>query len=199
MAGMREFQGVSVAQLQCPAASPREQPTVSPEKLRIWIEMTNNPADTAKAPFRRRNLIPQKHLRGSNLVALSFDSDSFCGKLPAAWNGGVKCLPRRRTEKLVFRNRTAVISRGPPTMSDRNERLKRISIDPHVCFGRPVIRGTRIWVSLVIDNLSEGVSEAELLAAYPQLKPEDIRAALAFAAEMTRERIIPIPTDPLLA
>lgn len=80
-------------------------------------------------------------------------------------------------------------------MRDRNELLKRISIDPNVCFGRPVIRGTRIWVSLVVDNLAEGVPEAELLAAYPQLRPEDIRAALAFAAEMTRERIIPIPTE----
>jgi len=84
-------------------------------------------------------------------------------------------------------------------MRDRNELLKRISIDPRVCFGRPVIRGTRIWVSLIVDNLAEGISEAELLAAYPQLAPEDIRAALAFAAEMTRERIIPIPTDPVSA
>lgn len=81
-------------------------------------------------------------------------------------------------------------------MQDRNELLKRISIDPAVCFGRPVIRGTRIWVSLLVDNLAEGTSEAELLAAYPQLRLEDIRAALVFAAEMTRERIIPIPTEP---
>ncbi len=80
-------------------------------------------------------------------------------------------------------------------MRDRNALLKRISVDPGVCFGRPVIRGTRIWVSLVVDNLAEGVPEAELLRAYPQLAPEDIRAALAFAAEMTRERIISIPTE----
>ena len=65
------------------------------------------------------------------------------------------------------------------------------------CFGRPVILGTRIWVSLVIDNLAEGIPEAELLAAYPQLRPDAIRAALALAAEMTRERIIPIPTAPV--
>ncbi len=84
-------------------------------------------------------------------------------------------------------------------MRDRDELLKRISIDPRICFGRPVIRGTRIWVSLVVDNLAEGIPEAELLAAYPQLRPEDIRAALAFAAEMTRERIIPIPTEPVPA
>ncbi len=78
---------------------------------------------------------------------------------------------------------------------DRRELLKRISVDPRVCFGKPCIRGTRIWVSLIVNNLAEGVSETELLAAYPQLEPEDIRACLAYAAEMTRERIIPIPTE----
>lgn len=78
----------------------------------------------------------------------------------------------------------------------REELLKRISVNPQVCFGKPCIRGTRIWVSLIIDNLAEGVPESELLTAYPQLQEEDIRAALAYAAEMTRERIIPIPAEP---
>ena len=78
---------------------------------------------------------------------------------------------------------------------DRQKLLGRISVDPNVCFGKPCIRGTRIWVSLIVDNLAEGVSEDELLKAYPQLKPEDIRAALCFAAEMTRERIIPVPAE----
>jgi uncharacterized protein (DUF433 family) len=75
----------------------------------------------------------------------------------------------------------------------REEMARHISIDPKVCFGRPVIRGTRIWVTLIVDNLAEGVSEEDLLRAYPQLTHEDIRAALAFAAEMTRERVIPVP------
>jgi len=75
----------------------------------------------------------------------------------------------------------------------REELARHISIDPKVCFGRPVIRGTRIWVTLIVDNLAEGVSEEDLLRAYPQLTHEDIRAALAFAAEMTRERVIPVP------
>lgn len=78
-------------------------------------------------------------------------------------------------------------------MKHRAELLKRISIDPRVCFGKPCIRGTRIWVALIVDNLAEGVSETELLEAYPQLRIEDIRAALAYAAEMTRERLIPVP------
>ncbi len=73
--------------------------------------------------------------------------------------------------------------------------LERISVDPNVCFGKSCIRGTRIWVSLIVDNLSEGVSEDELLAAYPSLCREDIRAALAFAAEMTRDRVIPVSTE----
>jgi uncharacterized protein (DUF433 family) len=73
--------------------------------------------------------------------------------------------------------------------------LKRITIDPTVCFGKPCIRGTRIWVSLIMDNLAEGVGEDEILTAYPQLKTEDIRAVLAYAAEMTRERVMPMPTE----
>jgi uncharacterized protein (DUF433 family) len=78
---------------------------------------------------------------------------------------------------------------------DREALLKRISIKPDVCFGKPCIRGTRIWVSLIVDSLADGVSEAELLKTYPQLTIEDIRAALAYAAEMTREHIIPIPLE----
>lgn len=79
---------------------------------------------------------------------------------------------------------------------NREELLKRISVDPNVCFGRPCIRGTRIWVSLIVDNLAEGVPEEEILAAYPGLSRDDIRAALAYAAEMTRERVIPISVEP---
>jgi uncharacterized protein (DUF433 family) len=80
-------------------------------------------------------------------------------------------------------------------MTKRERLLERISVVPRVCFGRPCIRGTRIWVSLIVENIAEGVSEAELLEAYPQLQPQDLRAALAYAAEMTRERIIPIPVQ----
>ena len=56
--------------------------------------------------------------------------------------------------------------------------LDRIAIDPQVCFGKPCIKGTRIWVSLILDFLASGESEAQILAAYPQLVPDDIRAAL---------------------
>jgi len=78
-------------------------------------------------------------------------------------------------------------------MPNRKDLLKRITTDPNICFGKPCIRGTRVWVSLIVENLADGVVESELLAAYPQLKHDDIRAALAYAAEVTRERVIPLP------
>ena len=71
--------------------------------------------------------------------------------------------------------------------------LDRISIDPQVCFGKPCIKGTRIWVSLILDFLASGESEDDILAAYPQLTREDIRAALAYGAEVARKRIVPVP------
>ena len=74
--------------------------------------------------------------------------------------------------------------------------LDRISIDPQVCGGKPCIKGTRIWVSLVLDLLASGWSEAELLAEYPQLIHDDILAAIAYGAEAARERIIPVPVGP---
>ena len=77
-------------------------------------------------------------------------------------------------------------------MPDRKELLARITTDPNICFGKPCIRGTRIWVSLIVENLADGLAEKELLEAYPQLTPDDIRAALAYAAEVTRERVIPL-------
>ena len=76
---------------------------------------------------------------------------------------------------------------------NRNKILERISIDPNICFGKPCIRGTRIWVSLILDNLSDGISEKELIEEYPHLTVEDIRSAIAYGAEMTRERYVNIP------
>lgn len=80
-------------------------------------------------------------------------------------------------------------------MPSREELLKRIVVDPAVCFGKPVIRGTRIWVALIVENLAAGMSEQQLLEAYPHLQLDDVRAALAYAAEVTRERVIPIGVE----
>jgi len=74
-----------------------------------------------------------------------------------------------------------------------NALLERITIDPDICGGKPCIKGTRIWVSLVLDLLAGGTTEAELLAEYPQLTHQDVLAAIAYGAEVSRERIVPVP------
>jgi uncharacterized protein (DUF433 family) len=73
-----------------------------------------------------------------------------------------------------------------------NPLLERIVIDPQVCGGRPCIKGTRIWVSLILDFLADGVGEDQLLADYPQLCHEDVLAAIAYGAEAARERVVPV-------
>jgi uncharacterized protein (DUF433 family) len=76
-----------------------------------------------------------------------------------------------------------------------NPLLERISIDPNICFGKPCIRGTRIWVSLILDFLASGMTPNELLEEYPQLETEDILAAIAYGAEMARERYVELPIE----
>jgi len=76
-----------------------------------------------------------------------------------------------------------------------NPLLQRISVDPNVCFGKPCIRGTRIWVSFLLDLIANGMSIEETLSEYPQLDEDDIRAAIAYGAEMARERYVEIPTN----
>ena len=71
-------------------------------------------------------------------------------------------------------------------------KLDRISIDPHVCHGAACIKGTRIIVTLILDLLANGDGVDDILTAYPKLTREDIQACLAYAAEMTRERVLPI-------
>jgi uncharacterized protein (DUF433 family) len=78
-------------------------------------------------------------------------------------------------------------------VANMNPLLNRISVDPQTCGGTPCIKGTRIWVSLILDFLADGIGEPELLAEYPQLTHEDVLAAIAYGAEMSRERVIPIP------
>jgi len=73
-----------------------------------------------------------------------------------------------------------------------NPLLKHISVDPNICFGKPCIRGTRIWVSLILDFLASGMTIDELLEEYPQLTKESILAAIAYGAEMSRERYVEI-------
>jgi uncharacterized protein (DUF433 family) len=69
---------------------------------------------------------------------------------------------------------------------------ERISINPAVCFGKPCIKGTRIWVSLVLDFLASGDSIETVLAEYPHLTRDDVLACIAYGAEASRERFIPV-------
>ena len=68
-----------------------------------------------------------------------------------------------------------------------------INIDPNRMHGAPCFRGTRVPVYVVLDNLAGGESAARILEEYPSLKPEHIPAAIAYAAELARERVLPIP------
>ena len=68
-----------------------------------------------------------------------------------------------------------------------------ISVDPAVCHGKACIKGTRIMVSVILDNLAAGASPEEVCRDYPSLSGEAIRAAIAYAAELSHERVIPIP------
>lgn len=70
--------------------------------------------------------------------------------------------------------------------------LDRISINPHICHGQPCVKGTRIMVWLIVQYLAHGDSVEDVLAAYPSLTREDVHACLAYAAEMTRERVLPV-------
>lgn len=74
-------------------------------------------------------------------------------------------------------------------------KYKRITADPEQMGGVPCIRGLRIPVSTVVGMIAEGMSEDEILEAYPDLKRENIREALHYAAEATRERTLPLATS----
>lgn len=72
--------------------------------------------------------------------------------------------------------------------------MKRISIDPNVCFGKPCIKGRRIWVSLILDLLAGGMSVDDVMHEY-DLEREDVLACIAYGAEMSRERYVDIPIE----
>jgi uncharacterized protein (DUF433 family) len=67
----------------------------------------------------------------------------------------------------------------------------RVRTDPAVCHGKACIAGTRIMVSVILDNLATGASATDLVRLYPTLKVEDVSAAIAYAAELARERVVP--------
>jgi uncharacterized protein (DUF433 family) len=69
------------------------------------------------------------------------------------------------------------------------EIFPRVTIDPNICFGKPTIRGMRIRVSDILSLLASGMKADSILADYPYLEPEDITAAIAYAARATDQRL----------
>ena len=72
---------------------------------------------------------------------------------------------------------------------------ERISVNPAICHGKACIRGTRITVSAVVDNVAADVPREEILRSYPALQEADIEAALAYAAELAREGTVDVPLE----
>ena len=68
-----------------------------------------------------------------------------------------------------------------------------ITVDPNVCHGKACLKGTRIMVSVVLDNLAAGLTVDEIIQSYPSLTREAIQAAISYAAELTRERVVAMP------
>jgi len=69
---------------------------------------------------------------------------------------------------------------------------ERLTSDPNVCGGRVCVKGTRVMVSIVLDSLADGLTAEQIVAEYPTIRVEDVLAALAYAAELARERIVPL-------
>lgn len=68
-----------------------------------------------------------------------------------------------------------------------------IAVDPAICHGKACIKGTRVMVSVVLDNLAAGLTPEEIAASYPSVNVESVRAAIAYAADLARERIVELP------
>ena len=68
----------------------------------------------------------------------------------------------------------------------RDELLSRVTVDPKVCTGKPCIHGTRIYISIILDALAEGLTPDEIIDHYPTLTIDDVRAAVAYAIERDR-------------
>ncbi len=72
---------------------------------------------------------------------------------------------------------------------------ERITVDPNICHGKACIKGTRIMVSVVLDNLAEDFDIAGLIESYPSLTIDDVRAAIEYAAELAHERTVYLPVE----
>jgi len=80
----------------------------------------------------------------------------------------------------------------PLAVMERLDWRERITVDPQVCHGKACIKGTRVMVSVVLDNLAVGLEPDEITKSYPSLTREDIQAAIAYAVDLARERVLPL-------
>jgi uncharacterized protein (DUF433 family) len=72
---------------------------------------------------------------------------------------------------------------------------ERVSVDPMICHGQACVKGTRIPISVILDNVAAGIEMDELVSSYPSLTEDDVKAAIAYAAELARERTVLLPTE----
>lgn len=71
----------------------------------------------------------------------------------------------------------------------------RITVDPNVCHGQACVAGTRVLASVLLDNLAAGSSVDDVLGSYPTISAEDVRAVIAYAADLARERTVSLPAE----
>lgn len=92
-----------------------------------------------------------------------------------------------RQRRCLFTDRGRTI-----TAVATDELLDRIAVDPQVCFGKPTIRGTRIWVGLILGLLADGMTVEEILDDYPYITEDDVRACLAYGARLTTGHFVDV-------
>ena len=97
-------------------------------------------------------------------------------------------LPRGQSVKVV--KLPHLTNETNPGQGDIMDWRGRVTTDPQVCHGKPCIAGTRIMVSVVLDNLAAGLTPEEIVGTYPTLTVAGVRAAVAYAAELTKERVV---------
>lgn len=106
----------------------------------------------------------------------------------------MNCHPER-SEGSAFRLELPPSNVNPRYDKNIMNWRERITVNPAVCHGRACIRGTRIMVSAIVDNVAAGLPRQDILRSYPALTDSDIDAALAYAAELAREGTVDLPTE----
>ncbi|HUP62262.1 MAG TPA: DUF433 domain-containing protein [Thermoanaerobaculia bacterium] len=122
------------------------------------------------------------------------NEDATVGELPATPFRAVGNLPYNVGTPIGCSSRSDVVAvRRRIETEDVMDWQRHITADPNVCHGQACVAGTRILVSVVLDNLAAGTTEREILDSYPRLTPEAIQACIAYAADLAREEVVWLP------